>query len=220
MLEPALSRVRRILKEAQQNFSAASAAAIEQVYNDIVHLEHFLEKELTAIEANTELDERGKKRARREVIEQAGRKFEVIKAKRNDSAFSEASEAKLLDAPLEEDEAVLKFLREREIRDRLRNMTEAQILSLFGETLFDGSNPLLMDAIINAPDGFEMLSESTLKRIRRARAKKRPPEITAEPDAVRSTHVTIEKIFAIVKKELDGLRRNELPASLTKSKTP
>jgi len=207
MLEPALSRVRRILKEAQQNFSAASAAAIEQVYNDIVHLEHFLEKELTAIEANTELDERGKKRARREVIEQAGRKFEVIKAKRNDSAFSEASEAKLLDAPLEEDEAVLKFLREREIRDRLRNMTEAQILSLFGETL-------------NAPDGFEMLSESTLKRIRRARAKKRPPEITAEPDAVRSTHVTIEKIFAIVKKELDGLRRNELPASLTKSKTP
>lgn len=220
MLEPALSKVRHILTEAQQNFSAGSAAAIEQVYHDIVQLDHFLEKELAAIEANSELDERGKKRARREVIEQAGRKLEVIKAKSNNSALSEAAEAKLMDAPLEKDEPVLKFLREREIRDRLLNMTEAQILSLFGETLFDGSNPLLMDAILNAPAGFEMLSASSLKRMRQARAKKRPPEITAEPDSVRSLHVIVEKIFALIKKELDELRKKELSASLTIPKTP
>ena len=220
MLEHALSKARRILKGAQQNFSVAAAAAIEQVYNDIVNLDNFIEKELAAIEANSELDEQGKKRARRGVIEQAGRDFEVIKAKRNYSSLSEALEAKLLDTPMQEDESVLKFLREREVRDRLLNMTEGQILSLFGETLFDGSNPLLMDAILNAPTGFEMVSPGNLKRMRRARARKISPEITAELDTVRSMHVAVGKIFALVKKELDELRRKELPASFIKSKTP
>jgi len=220
MLESALSKVHRILEAARHNLSVASAAAIEQVYNDIVHLDHFMEKELAAIKADAELDERGKKKARRAVIEQAGRKFEVIKAKRNYSALNKTPEAKRLDAPVAEDEAVLKYLREKEIRDRLKNMTEAQVLSLFGETLFDGSNPLLVDAILNAPAGFEMLSAGTLKKMRQARAKKRSPEITAEPDTVRSLHDTVEKIFAIVQKQLDDLRRKELPASLTQSKTP
>ena len=220
MLEHALSKARRILKGAQQNFSVEAAAAIEQVYNDIVNLDNFIEKELAAIEANSELDEQGKKRARRGVIEQAGRDFEVIKAKRNYSSLSEALEAKLLDTPMQEDESVLKFLQEREVRDRLLNMTEGQILSLFGETLFDGSNPLLMDAILNAPTGFEMVSPGNLKRMRRARARKISPEITAELDTVRSMHVAVGKIFALVKKELDELRRKELPASFIKSKTP
>lgn len=220
MLEPALSKVRHILEEARQKFSVASAAAIEQVYNEIVQLDHFIEKELTAIKADAELDERGKKRARRAVIEQAERKFEIIKAERNYSALNKTPEAKLLDAPVEEDEPVLKYLREKEIRDRLKNMTESQILSLFGETLFDGSNPLLVDAILNAPDGFEMLSAGTLKKMRQARAKKRAPEITAERDPVRSMHGMVEKIFVIVQKLLDDLRRKELPTSLTQSKTP
>ena len=39
-------------------------------------------------------------------------------------------------------------MREREIRDRLFIMTEAQILSHFGDSLFDGRNHLLMDAIL------------------------------------------------------------------------
>jgi hypothetical protein len=220
MLEHVLSQARRILKDAQQKFSVESAAAVEQVYNDIVNLNDFTGKELAAIEANSALDEIGKKKARRGVIERAGRKFEVIKAQRNYSAQSEALEARLVETPVKEDESVFKFLREREVRDRLLNMTEAQILSLFGETLFDGSNPLLMDAILNAPSGFELVSEGSLKRMRRTRARKISPEISAELHAVRDIHLTVEKMFMLVKKELDGLRRQELPAALSKPKMP
>jgi hypothetical protein len=218
MLEHVLSKARRILKDAQQKFSVKSAAAVEQVYNDIVNLNDFIGKELAALEANAALDEIGKKKARRGVIEQAGRKFEVIKAQRNYSAQREALEAQLVETPDKESESVLKFLREREVRDRLLNMTEMQILSLFGETLFDGSNPLLMDAILNAPTGFELVSEDSLKRMRRTRARKIFPEISAELDAVGDIHSTVEKLFSLVKKELDGFRRQELPASLTKPK--
>jgi len=217
MLEHVISRVRQILKDVQPKLSVESAAAIEQVYNDIVNLNDFIDKELSTIEAS-DLDEKGKKSARRGVIEKAGRKFEVIKAKRNDSALSEALEAKLDDAPVKEDESVLKFLREREVRDRLAGMTEAQIISLFGDTLFDGSNPLLSDSILNAPAGFEMVSEDILKKMRRARAKKSSPESTAKLAAVRSINVTVEKMFTLVKKELDDLRRKELPTSLTEPK--
>ena len=220
MLEDVLSKARRILKDAQQKYSAAAAVAIEQAYNDIVNLNDFIGKELAAIEANSGLDEIGKKKARRGVIEQAGRKFEVIKAKRNYSVPRQALAARPAETPAEEDESVLKFLREREIRDRLLNMTEAQILSLFGETLFDGSNPLLTDAILNAPTGFELVSEDSLKRMRRTRARQVSPEISAELDTAREVHTTIEKMFTLVKKELDALRRQELPATLSKPKLP
>lgn len=219
MLENVLSKAGRILKDAQQKYSVASAAAIEQVYNDIVGLNDFIGKELAAIEANSGLDETGKKKARRGVIEQAGRKFEVIKAQRNYSVQSEALAARLVETPVKEDESVLKFLREKEVRDRLLNMTEAQILSLFGETLFDGSNRLLMDAILNAPTGFELVSEDCLKRMRRTRARIISPEISAELDVVREIHTTVEKMFTLVKKELDSLRRQELPSALSKPKT-
>jgi len=215
MLEHALARLQRILKEAQQKFPVESAAAIEQVYDDIVSLNDFIDKELTAVEANSDLDKSGKKNARRAVIEQAGRKFEVIKAKRNYSTLKEGLEAKLLDTSVKEDESVLKFLKEKEIRERLAGMTEAQILSLFGDTLFDGSNPLLTNAILNAPPGFEILSEEALKKMRWALAKKSSPEIIAELDAVRSINSTIEKMFTLVKKELDDFRRKELPEFLT-----
>jgi hypothetical protein len=220
MLEHVLSKARRILKDAQQKFSVKSAAAVEQVYNDIVNLNDFIGKELAALEANAALDEIGKKKARRGVIEQAGRKFEVIKAQRNYSAQREALEAQLVETPDKESESVLKFLREREVRDRLLNMTEAQILSLFGQTLFDGSNPLVTDAILNAPKGFELVSEDNLKRMRRARSNKVSPEISAELETVRGIQVTVEKMFTLVKKELDDLRRQELPASFSKPRTP
>lgn len=219
MLEHVLLKLHRILKSTQQKFSVESAAAIEQVYIDIVNLNDFIEKELTAIEANSKLDEKGKKSARRRVIEEAGRKFEVIKAKRNYPALSEEFEPELLDRPVKEDEPVLKFLREREVRDRLLGMTEAQIRSLFGETLFDGSNPLLTDAILNAPTGFEIVSEDSLIRMRWARSKKSSPAITSELDTDRGIHYTVDKMFTLVKNELDELRRKELPESFTKPKT-
>ncbi len=82
MLEQVISKVRRILKDAQQKLSVEAAAAVEQVYNDIVVLNDFIDKELDAVNSNSNLDERGKKTAKRRVFEQAGRKLEVIKVKK------------------------------------------------------------------------------------------------------------------------------------------
>ena len=217
MLEHVLSQARQILEEAQLNLSVDMAASIELVYNDIETLINFINRETDRIENQVDLDESAKRIARREVLENAGRKFEVIKTKRTYTALDEELEAKLLNAPVtgKDEDALLKFLREREIRDRLFGMTEAQIKSHFGDSLFDGSNLLLLDAILNAPPGFEMLPESTLKKLRWIRAKKLNPELASELEMAREMNSVIKKMLTLVKKELDSSRRKELPVSLT-----
>ena len=220
MLENSITRAHRILKEAQQTLSVESAAAIEQAYNDIVNLDDFIDKEINAIEADLDLDSKGKQRARRELFERAGRKYEAIKAKRNYSHLDEELETKLIREHVSEEESLIQFLKEREIRDRLVGKTQAQILSIFGESLFDGSNPLVSDAILKAPPGFEMVSEDVLKKMRRARAAKINPEIAEELQTVRQLSYTVDKMLSLVRQELDRLRSKELPASLTQTKAP
>ncbi|GAG86780.1 unnamed protein product, partial [marine sediment metagenome] len=103
-----------------------------------------------------------------------------------------------------------------EIRDRLANMTEAQILSHFGDSLFDGSNELLLDAILNAPPGFEILSEDVLSNLRIIKAKKIHPDIIDKIDTVQNLKSKTMQIFTLIKVELDNLRIKELPESITK----
>jgi len=214
MLEQIISKAHRILIDAQQTLSVESAAAVEQVHNDIVILNDFIDKELTAIERNAGLDDGEKKKARRRVFEQAGRKLEAIKAKRNYSDLSDALGVKSVEKPLEENRSFLQFLQEKEVRDRLFGMTEAQIVSLFGDSLFDGSNPLLRNAILNAPPGFEPVSKETLKKMQQAGAGLRPG-IADELETVRNLNALVGEMFSLVKKELDHLRRKELPDALT-----
>ena len=218
MLEKILSKARHILIDAHQRLSVESAAAIEQVYNDIVILNDFISKELYAVESNSSLDAISQKVARRGVFEQAGRKLEVLKAKMNYSKPGETLEKKFTNTPVENEDSLLQFLREKEVRDRLFNMTEAQILSLFGDSLFDGTNPLLLRAIINAPAGLEPVSKETLKKMQQSRAGKISPEIANDRETVPSLNSMVEKIFSLVKKELDNLRRKELPTILNPSK--
>ena len=218
MLAHVLSKVRQILEEAQLNLPVDMAAAIEQIYADIESLVNFINREIDIIENDIDLDESAKRSARREVLENAGRKFEVIKTKRTCPVMGEALESKLVDSPAENDNPLLKFLREREIRDRLIGMTEAQIKSHFGESLFDGSNLLLIDAILNAPPGFEPLSEATLKKLRRVRAWKLNPEAATELERAHELNSVSRKMLALVKKELDNSRKKELPISLAKGK--
>ena len=213
MLEQVLSKVRHILKEAQLNLSVDMAAAIEQVYGDIENLINFINREIDIIEGDTDLDANAKRSARREVLENAGRKFEVIKTNRTYPVMDEELETKLMNTTVKADNSLLTFLREREIRDRLIGMTESQIKSHFGETLFDGSNLLLLDAILNAPAGFEPLSEATLKKLRRVRAMKLNPEAASELEMTREINSVTRKMLLIVKKELDTSRLKELPAS-------
>ena len=218
MLEHILSKGRQILEEAQRDLSADMAASIEQLYRDIETLVNYVSREIDTVENDLDLDESAKRAARREVLERAGRKFEVIKTKRTYATLDEELEAKLLNAsvPGKGENALLKFLREREIRDRLFGMTEAQVKSHFGDSLFDGSNLLLLDAILNAPPGFEIFAESTLKKLRWIRAIKRNPEVASELEMARAMNLVSQKMLALVKKELDGSRIKELPASFIK----
>ncbi len=214
MLKDAISKTHQALKEAQQKYSVESAAAIEQVYGDIKNINTFINKEVDIINNDKALNDRTKSNERRKVLEQAGRKLEILREKRTKSALIEDLETKLADESGAEDESALKFLREREVRDRLYGMPAAQILSHFGKSLFDGSNRLVLDAILNAPAGFEMLPEDTLQKLREVRTQILKPEIAAELDTTRKLNTLMEQIFWLVKKEIDGMRRKELPTSL------
>lgn len=218
MLKDAISKARKALKEAQQKYPVESAAAIEQVYADIKNLNTFINKEVDIIESDRNLNDRAKSNERRKVLEQAGRKLELLKERRMKSALIEDLETKLADESGAEDESTLKFLREREVRDRLYGMPTAQIISHFGKSLFDGSNRLLLDAILNAPAGFEMLPEETLLRLREVRTQIMKPEIASELETARRLNTSLEQIFWLIKKELDVKRRQELPPSLTAKK--
>ena len=218
MLEQVLSKACQILEEAQLNLSVDMATAIEQVYGDIENLINFINREIDIIEGDIDLDVSAKRAARRKVLENAGRKFEVINTKRTQSVMAEALEAKLAKTPVKDANSLLKFLREKEIRDRLIGMTEAQIKSHFGESLFDGSNLLLLDAILNAPPGFEPLPEATLKKLRRIRAMKLNPEAASEFEMAHRLNSATRKMLTLFKKELDGSRIKELPVSFSKRK--
>ena len=218
MLEHVLSKARQISEKARLILSVDMAASIEQIYSDIETLINFINREMDIIGNNRNLDESAKRTARREVLENAGRKFEIIKTKRTYAALDEELEAKLLNAPVpgKDEDSLLKFLREREIRDRLSGMTEAQIKSHFGNSLFDGSNLLLLDAILNSPPGFELFPESTLKKLRWIRAIKLNPEVASELEMAREMNSVGKRMLALVKKELDSSRIKQLPVSVTK----
>jgi len=214
MLEHIISKARQMVKDAQNTLPVESAAAIESVYGDIVNLNNLISKKLIAIDNDITLSELAKRTARREIIETAGRKLEVLKSKRNYSSMIKALETKITEVPEKKEESVLRFLREKEIRDRLVGMTERQIISHFGDSLFDGSNPLLTDAILNAPAGFEILPEEDLQKLREIKVKKMDPQVAAEIETVRSLDYVIMQMFNLVKDELDKLRKKELPVSI------
>ena len=211
MLAQTLAKAQLLLEEAQQRLSKESVAVIERVYNDVVNLNNFIKKKVVEAENDKSLDAIQKRAAKREIFERAERKLEVLKDKRNYSAMIEKIEIKLEDGAEEKEDSLLRFLQHREIRDRLVTMTEAQILSHFGDSLFDGSNELLLDAILNAPPGFEILSEDILSNLRIIKAKKIHPDITDKIEAVEELKSKTMQIFTLIKIELDNLRLKELP---------
>jgi hypothetical protein len=207
-----------MVKDVRQKQSVESAAAIEKLCRDIVILNDFIVKELDTVESNSNFDGKSKKAARRGIFEQATRKLEVIKARSNYSHTAELPDAQLKDKPVAEDITLLQFFREKEVRDRLYGMSEEQILSLLGESLFDGSNTLLLNAILNAPEGFEPISKRTLKKIQQAGAGNVDLETEKNIAPVEDFNSLVGEIFSLLKKELDNLRRKELPNSLIQPK--
>ena len=214
MLAQTLAKAQLLLEEAQQQLSEESVAVIERVYNDVVNLNNFIKQKVVEAEKDKSLDSVQIRAAKRKAFERAERKLEVLKDKRNYPAMIEQIEINLENGIEAEDVSILKFLQHREIRDRLVTMTEAQILSHFGDSLFDGSNELLLDAILNAPPGFEILSEDILSNLRIIKAKKIHPDITDKIDAVQELKSKTMEIFTLIKVELDSLRIKELPEAI------
>jgi hypothetical protein len=153
MLKDVIKKTGFILKDAQQRLSLQSADTVENVYVSIENLNSFINKEMDRIERNPNLSDLERSGAQREVIEQAGRKLEKLKDRSNYSDLIQETDVEIPEAYEKDENVLLKFMREREIRDRLFGMTEAQIQSHFGESLFNGRNQLLLNAIINAPPG-------------------------------------------------------------------
>ncbi len=73
-----------------------------------------------------------------------------------------------------------------------------------------------MNAILNAPPGFEMLSEQNLRKLRRIKAENLIKRPGGKPKIDRSANASIIEIFSLAKNELDRLRKNELALSRTK----
>jgi hypothetical protein len=174
-------------------------------------MRNFIVNEFQRIEDDKNLSGRDKNSSRREVLEKAIAKLEILKSKRSASDLINELEAKLSEAPASGDDRLLKFLQEREIRDRLSAMPASQILSHFENSLLDGSNPLLLDAILNTPPGFEILPEKILKKLRRVRGKRHYPEIVEQLEAMQDLNSIVVKMFTLVRAELDKLRRKYLP---------
>ena len=216
MLDHLIPKLRFQLANAEKILPEDGVAVVERVYNDILLMRNFVVNEFQAINDDKYLSERDRDNSRRQVLEKAITKLEILKSKRSASDLINELEARLSAAPPESEDRLLKFLREKEVRDRLAKMSASQILSHFENSLLDGSNSLLLDAILNTPPGFEMLPEKILQKLRRVRGKKYYPEIVAQLEALQSLDSILVKMFTLVRAELDALRRKFLPIYVVK----
>lgn len=216
MLDELIPQLRLQVAKAQKILPEDVAASVEKVYNDILLMRNFAMNEFQRIQDDANLSENDRNIARRQILEKAITKLEMLKSRRSAGDLIRKLEEKLSEDPTEGSDRLLKFLKEREIRDRLAGMTEAQILSHFEKTLLDGSNKALLDAILNAPSGFEMLSPEIMKKLKRVRGKHLYPEVVAQLEAMQEMNAIITKMFTIVRSELDKLRRKYLPIHIVK----
>ena len=218
MLKHVLSKIRGIVKDIQHDQPHELVTVAENVYGELLNLNNYIHKALDEIENDTELDAKAKSNARRLLFEEAERKLETLKDRKKYASRLKPPETELISLPAPNEHPIITFMQEKEIRDRLVGMTERQIRSHFGDSLFDGSNPLLIDAVLNAPPGFELLAEQDLKRLREVRAKTKAPQIATEAEFISQFNSSILHMFGLVKNELDALRKKELPATLIEKK--
>jgi hypothetical protein len=206
MLDDLIPQLRLQVAKAQKILPEDVAASVEKVYNDILLMRNFAMNEFQRIQDDANLSENDRNVTRRQILEKAITKLEILKSKRSASDLINKLEAKLSEDPGERGDRLLKFMKEREIRDRLAGMTESQILSHFEKSLMDGSNQALLDAIL----------KEMQKKLRRVRGKHLYPEIVAQLEAMQEMNTFIVKMFTIVRAELDKLRRKYLPIHIVK----
>jgi hypothetical protein len=192
MLDDLIPQLRLQVAKAQKILPEDVAASVEKVYNDILLMRNFAMNEFQRIQDDANLSENDRNVTRRQILEKAITKLEILKSKRSASDLINKLEAKLSEDPGERGDRLLKFMKEREIRDRLAGMTESQILSHFEK------------------------SKEMQKKLRRVRGKHLYPEIVAQLEAMQEMNTFIVKMFTIVRAELDKLRRKYLPIHIVK----
>ena len=122
MLDQLIPKLRFQLAKATKILPEDGVVVVEKVYNDILLMRNFIVNEFQRIEDDKNLSARDKNSSRREVLEKAITKLEILKSKRSASDLIIELEAKLSEEPASGDDRLIKFLQEREIRDRLSAM--------------------------------------------------------------------------------------------------
>jgi hypothetical protein len=100
-------------------------------------------------------------------------------------------------------DAVLDFLIQREIRDRLQGMDSAVIYARYIEAAIDGSDPALEKAVENWPPSFQPLTTQQLAKGREERAKRQFPDKVFELQA-------LEDLLSLYRGAISGAKQ-ELP---------
>ena len=95
MLDQLIPKLRFQLAKAAKILPEDGVAAVEKVYNDILLMRNFIVNEYQRIEDDKNLSARDKNSSRREVLEKAITKLEILKSKRSASDVIIELEAKL-----------------------------------------------------------------------------------------------------------------------------
>ena len=82
MLDELIPQLRLQVAKAQKILPEDVAASVEKVYNDILLMRNFVVNEFQAIKEEKNLSERDKDNSRRQVLEKAITKIEILKSKR------------------------------------------------------------------------------------------------------------------------------------------
>ncbi|MGD1986291.1 MAG: hypothetical protein PVF30_07380, partial [Desulfobacterales bacterium] len=129
MLDNVIPQLRLQVAKAHKILPEDIAASVEKVYNDILLMRDFTLNEFKRIQSDKNLNENDRNIARRRVLEKAITKLEMLKSRRSTADLIEQLEAKLSEDPQANGDRLLRYLKEREVRDRLAGMTESQIIS-------------------------------------------------------------------------------------------
>ena len=101
MLDDLIPQLRLQVAKAQKILPEDVAASVEKVYNDILLMRNFAMNEFQRIEDDANLSENDRNVSRRQILEKAITKLEILKSKRSASDLINKLEAKLSEDPAE-----------------------------------------------------------------------------------------------------------------------
>jgi hypothetical protein len=91
----------------------------------------------------------------------------------------------------------LRYLMEREIRDRLQSLTAPEI-----QAKYESNDPLIQSAIENAPSGFNLLPKAIIEEARVTNARRRNPELARKLDQMEVLKTAYAYVVASARREL------------------